>query len=124
MAKDFLIQITNRHEEKINDPFKDYMQTQISKLARYNPSIIDAKVIIDKEHNALYRVDISIQVPGAFLAGKASGFEYPKAFDEALEKAKIQLKKHRDRIIDHKPRQAAELAGQETLEGNREEGED
>jgi putative sigma-54 modulation protein len=110
MAKneEFLIQITSRHED-LNDSFKAYIQKQLYKLNKYYPSIIDAKVIIDKENNAHYRVDISVQIPGAFLTGKETGYDYPKAFDAALGKVKIQVKKHRERITDHKPRQATEL---------------
>ena len=108
MAKneEFQIQITSRHED-LNDSFKTYIQNHVSKLNRYYPTIMDARVTIDKKNNAIYEVDISVQVPGAFITGKETGYAYPDAFDGALEKVKIQLKKLRDRIVDHKAQPAS-----------------
>lgn len=97
----FPIQITSRHED-VNDNFRTYMQERLSKLGKYYPNILDARVIVDKQNNALYRVDISLQVPGTFINAKENDYEYPKAFEAALEKVKSQLKKLRDRMVDHK----------------------
>jgi ribosomal subunit interface protein len=99
-SDDFSITITSRHEE-LNESFKDSVRTQILKLAKYYPTIMDAKVIIDRK-NTIYKVDISLQVPGSVITGKNEGYEIIKTTDIALEKVKNQIKKLRNRVVDHK----------------------
>ena len=105
-TRDFPITITARHED-ISDALKTDVQDQIQKLSKYNPNIMDAKLIVDRQHTS-FRVDLSIQVPGAFITGKNEDYDLEKALDAAIEKVKIQVKRLRDRVVDHKARPTAE----------------
>lgn len=96
----FAVTITTRHND-CTDPFKTMVQEQVTKLGKYYPTIMDAKVLIDKQHTT-YRVEISVQVPGSFINGTDSGYDLERTLDSTVDKVKVQLKKLRDRIVDHK----------------------
>jgi putative sigma-54 modulation protein len=105
-TREFPVTITARHDD-ISDTLKADVHHQIQKLSKYNPNIMDAKIIIDKQ-NTTFKVDISLQVPGSFITGKNEDYDLSKALDASIAKAKNQIKRLRDRIVDHKTRPTAE----------------
>ncbi|MFC1512272.1 ribosome hibernation-promoting factor, HPF/YfiA family [Candidatus Latescibacterota bacterium] len=98
--EDFSVQITTLHDD-LTEPYKESIRVQLQKLSRYYPTIIDAKVIINRQ-NSSYRVDVSLQVPGCIITGKHEDFDLSKAVDTSINKVKVQVKKLRDKIVDHK----------------------
>ena len=108
-TREIPVAITSRHDD-ISDAFKAGVHSKIQKLAKYNPNIMDAKISIDRE-NTTFKVDISLQLPGSFITGKSAGYDLDKVIDASIEKAKNQIKRLRDRIVDHKARPTAERIG-------------
>ena len=111
---DFSISITFRHEE-CDFNLKESINNQIQKLSKYYSHIIDANIIIDKQ-NSIFKVEISLQVPGLVITAKHKDYDRTKALDIALEKVKKQLKKLKSKVVDHRVSQTIVAAEEEKTE--------
>jgi ribosomal subunit interface protein len=111
MMQDFDISITFRHEENDTD-FREMAREEILRLSKYHSHIVNASLIIDRV-NASHTAEIILNVPGHTFNAKYTDFTIGKAFDLALEKAKIQLKKDHDKILDHRAIPIAEVVAEE-----------
>ena len=99
-AEDFNLVITCRHAD-FGDGFKGSIKKQLLKLTKFHKNIIDANVILDKQ-NSNYKVEILLRVPGSIISATNVDFNYIKAFDLAVDKVKVQIKKHRSKVVDHR----------------------
>ena len=97
---DFDVSLTCRHDE-FDEQFKEIALDQVHKLSKYHTHIIDGNITIDRQ-NTSFKVEISIRVPGHTLRATNVGFNQIKALDTAIEKTKVQLKKLKSKIIDHR----------------------
>jgi len=102
-TNEFNVSISARHEE-LNDHVKKSITSQFQKLSRYNSHIVDASILVDKQ-NATYKVDISVQLPGSVITASHEDYDKSVAVDVALEKTKTQLKKLKEKIVDHRVNQ-------------------
>ncbi len=102
-TKEFTVTISARHEE-LHDSVKQSITSQIQKLSRYNKQIIDANILVDKQ-NSTYKVDVSVQLPGSVITACHEDYDQSIALDAALEKTKTQIKKLKDKIVDHRVNQ-------------------
>jgi len=99
-TENFNVTITCRHND-FSDNFKEAAKNDILKLSRYYSQIIDAYLIIDKQ-NSNYKVEISLHVPGTIITAKNEDYNHKKAVDSVIEKAKVQLKKLKSKIVEHR----------------------
>lgn len=116
MMQDFDISITFRHEEKSTE-FRESAREELLRLSKYHSHIVNASLIIDRV-NASHTAEIILNVPGHTFNAKYTDFTMGKAFDLALEKAKIQLKKDHDKILDHRAIPIAEVVAKELSEAD------
>ncbi len=98
-AYDFPVTFTSRHEE-CEDSFKRAAIEQTLKLSRYYNHIIDADITINGKQ-PLTKVEIIVRVPGAIISAMSEDYNRTVALDAAVEKAKVRLKRHKDRLADH-----------------------
>lgn len=98
-AYDFDISLTYRHTEK-DDKFSDIARAELHNLSKYHANIIDGSIIVNRE-NSTCDIEITIRVPGRVFHAAATDHDPIKAFDIALEKTKIQLKREHDKMVDH-----------------------
>ena len=111
---DFNVSITFRHEEcDIN--LKESINNQIQKLSKYYSHIVDANIIIDKQ-NSIFKVEISLKVPGLVITAKHEDYDRTKALDIALEKVKKQLKKLKSKVVDHRVSQTYTVTDEKKTE--------
>lgn len=91
------VQITARHDRKVSDETKQFMEAEIEELAKFYDSIISVQIVLDKEEHkggSVDVVDIVADIDGKKkLVAKASEENLGKAFDSAKEKIISQLKK-------------------------------
>ena len=104
---DFDVTITCRHDE-CNEQFKQSAVDELLKLTKYHGHIIDGDITLDRQ-NTSYKAEISLRVPGHTLIASHEDYKMNKAFDSAYEKTKTQLKKIKDKIVDHRPAHELEL---------------
>ena len=113
-SHDFSVTFTSRHEEA-NEQFKETAISEVLKLSKYHNHIINGDITIDRQ-NLNVKAEVLIHIPGRTLRACDEDYNAAKAFDSALDKAKIQLKKLKSRIIDH--RGQAQPAIQEFVESD------
>jgi len=97
---DFDVTVTTRHED-CNEQFKENAIEEVLKLSKYHSHIIDGDITIDKQ-NSSYRVEISLHIPGHTFIATNQDYNLTKALDATINKTKIQLKKLKSKIIDHR----------------------
>ncbi len=99
-AYDFPVSFTCRHEE-CDDDFRSAAIDQVRKLSRFHNRILDGSVIVDRK-NPSVRVEVSLRIPGAVITAVHDDFNRSVALDAAVEKARAQIKKLKEKIIDRR----------------------
>lgn len=99
-AYDFPVTLTCRHEE-CDDAFKNSSIEQVQRLSRFHNHIIDGNVIIDQERSSV-RVEVSVRVPGTVIAAVHDDPNRIIAFESAIDKAKTQIKKLKEKNNNHR----------------------
>ena len=82
----------------------EYIQKKAEKLATFHDKIIDGEVILklDKDVNQENKVvEFKINIPGTTVFVKERSKSFEAATDEALEAAKTQLKKHKQKQVSY-----------------------
>jgi len=97
---DFDVSFTCRHEEN-DEIFRNLAVGQVLKLSRYHKHIVDCDIKIDKQ-NTSFTSEIILHVPGHTLRAEHKDFNQIKAFDASIEKVKVQLKKLKSKVVDHR----------------------
>lgn len=96
------VTISARHCE-IPSSLRDRTERRIARLGRYNPKLADAAVTYDVERVS-HEVEIRLQVKGEPpVVVRGSGDDFREAFDRTLDRASRQLRRVRERRIDHSP---------------------
>ncbi|MCF7837772.1 MAG: ribosome-associated translation inhibitor RaiA [Candidatus Marinimicrobia bacterium] len=102
------ISVTGRHME-ISDALRDYAQLAITNALRDFPRIESAHLVLEIEkhrHNA----EINVQGPPHIRAeGKATTEDLYASIDAAIERAARQVRKHWDKMTDHRHESLAEV---------------
>lgn len=86
-----------------------YIEKKLSKLDTFFDRIQVAEVYLKLEKgqsgNLLDNktVEIKIQIPGGQIFAKETSTSFEASTDTALEALKQQIKKHKERIKEHKP---------------------
>ncbi len=99
------IQITTRHDRKVSDDMKSFIEAGIEDLIKFYDKITSAHIILDKEEHKVGDEDIVelvLNIQGGQLSAKATDENLGKAFDSVIEKITSQLKKKNDKVKSHK----------------------
>lgn len=102
------VTITARHME-ITEAMKNYALEKVSKLERFGHRLIDATVTMDIQ-KIEHRVDIVVKVDNVKLKSQASTNNMYVSIDMAVDKVETQLKKYKDRMINHHERNGSVLS--------------
>ena len=113
-AYDFDVQVTCRHET-CSTPLRESIVEQIQKLSKFHSHIIDSNVIINKQ-NSSFKVEISVRVPGVTITAVNEDYNQSKALDAAIEKAKIQIKKLKSKVADHRIQTTTPVVEEEAVD--------
>lgn len=111
------VTITARHCT-VSDAVRERALERVDRLAKYEPRASAGDVIFDEE-NGTRRAEIRVSVDGAPIqVARSDGETFRAALDGALQKVTRQLKREREKRVDH---QAPALKGLD-LEGGMETG--
>ncbi len=95
------IQITARHFTASSN-LQSVVQEEVEKLQKFYPHITDINVVVEQDAKEQRSVEITANILGATVSASALEENFGKTLDVALERLKIQLKKHNERMKDHK----------------------
>lgn len=94
------ITITGRHIE-ITDAIKKYIEEKIGRLEKYYKHIIEAHVIIEKQRER-HIAEVNIIASNLKIVAKEESVDMYATIDKLVDNAGSQLKKHREKIKNHK----------------------
>jgi len=94
------VSVTFRNTEAA-DWFKDYVNESFQKLRKYLDKPLEAHVIIsvEKFRNV---AEVNLMAKGININGKEEAKDMQLAFDSVMEKIERQIKKHKEKIRNHK----------------------
>ncbi|MCH7504689.1 ribosome-associated translation inhibitor RaiA [PVC group bacterium] len=95
------ITITGRHL-KLTVPLKKYIETKAEKFEQYCKPIIAIHVIMSLEKSYQHVAEMTLQTKDAFITGVSESKDMYASVDLVVEKIKKQLKKHNQKLKDHK----------------------
>lgn len=94
------ITITGRHIE-ITDAMKKYIEEKIGRLEKYYKRIIEAHVIIEQQRER-HIAEVNIIASNLKIMAKEESIDMYATIDKLADNASAQLKKHREKIKNHK----------------------
>jgi len=103
------ITVTGRHIE-MTPALKAYTEERVQHLAKYSSLPTEASVILTVEKYR-HQAEITVNVNGQHIQAKEETAEMYASIDQAVEKIERQLKKHKDRLHDHRSRPEPSPAG-------------
>jgi putative sigma-54 modulation protein len=94
------ISVTFRNTEG-DDWHKEYVDEKLKRLKKYIDNPVDAHVVlsVEKFRNV---AEVNLTANGLSVNAKEEAKEMHLAIDEAIDKIERQLKKHKERIREHK----------------------
>ena len=93
---------------EVTDAIREHVQQRLSKLERFSPDIVDAKVVLsvknDGRLNAPHRVEMQLNVPHGVIRAEEAGTDMYAVIDVAVHVLERQLKKFRTKLITREQR--------------------
>jgi ribosomal subunit interface protein len=108
------VQITARHERKVSDDTRKFIEAEIEELVMFYDKITSAQVVLDKQDhkdNSDDIVKIVLNINGGQVVGASVEENMRKAFDDAKRKVVEQLKKQNDIKKSHISKPIGEITG-------------
>jgi ribosomal subunit interface protein len=95
--------ISVRTPARVSERTKEHIEKTCAKLGHFYDRIIDCEVVVEKR-KLQTSVDFIVKVPQQTLVASASTDDENlfKAVDEAYERVEAQLKKYRDKQVEHR----------------------
>lgn len=90
------VRISSRNGVEISPKMRAYITEQVEGLTKYFDQILDADVTITQERH-LHTVDVRLHVNGKSHQAEAAGDSLKVPVDEAVEKLRRQLKRHKSK---------------------------
>lgn len=95
------IDISTRHGQ-ISQSTKEKITTKVQKLSRFQERLTAVNVILDlAEDNSQVELKASIERANDFVS-HARGTSVMGALDGAMHKMQEQMRRHKDRLVEHK----------------------
>jgi ribosomal subunit interface protein len=108
------VQITARHDRKVSDDTRSFIEAEIQDLTKFYDKITSAQIVLDKQEHkngSQDIVEIIVNIDKSQLVGKSKEENLMKAFDDAKEKIVKQLKKQDDIKKSHAAKPMSEVVG-------------
>ena len=94
------------HHVDITKALKDYALKKMEKLEKYFDNIVDVDVELDisasSAEDARQIVSVIVKVPGNTIRATEASRDMYASIDMVFDKLGVQLKKHKDKLKDHK----------------------
>lgn len=95
--------ITGRHME-MTDALQDYVRSKVERVGKYLENIKEADVILSIEKYR-HSAEVTIKANGITINGEEETDDMYCSIDRVMEKIERQVKKYKEKIRQHKPRQ-------------------
>ncbi len=113
--------VTFRHMEP-SDTLKEYSHDKLLRLEKYLDAVIDAEVVMTVE-KFRHKAEVLISSDGLKIKAEEETEDMYSAIDMVVDKLEKQIKRHREKLKDHKgasakrlrPEEGAALAGEADL---------
>lgn len=116
------VSVTFRHMEP-TEALKEFAAEKVEKIQRYIHTPCDAHVVLSVE-KYMHKADILIKAHGVMMRGEEKSEDMYGSIDRAVERIERQVKRYRNKLTSHKPREgAAAKVTLNYLEALREEAE-
>jgi putative sigma-54 modulation protein len=94
------IRVTCRHCE-LEPGLKEHVEEKVEHLARYFDRVDEAHVVFDSEgHRCI--ADVTVHASRAVISSEQTADDMRSAFDRSMEKVERQVRRHKERIRNHK----------------------
>ena len=96
------IRVTARRIE-IHDQLKDYIDAKVSKLTRIYPGLIEASVVVEQDRYQ-FVTELSVHSKPFDIFSRSQHQDVKQSILSAVRKAERQLRRHKERLQEHKGR--------------------
>jgi ribosomal subunit interface protein len=106
------IQITARHDRKVSDETRSFIEGEIEDLTKFYDKITSAQVVWEQQDNksgVQDTVKLVLNIDGGQVVGTATSENMGKAFDDAKRKVVEQLKKQNELKKNHTSKPLGEV---------------
>jgi putative sigma-54 modulation protein len=81
----------------------DYIEKKVSKLTTFYDRIVSSEVFLKLDNSTIENkiVEIKIGIPGNDVMAKNKSISFEAATDMAVDALKVQLKKHKEKMMAH-----------------------
>jgi putative sigma-54 modulation protein len=108
------IRVTARHTDMGSD-LRDYVEERVARLARYFDRVDEAHVVLAAEgHRKI--ADVTVHASRLTVSSEQSAADLRSAFDLALDKVERQIRRHKDRVRNHKGRASTAVVAERVAE--------
>lgn len=101
------VSVTFRHMET-SDSLKNFANDKVSRIEKYIHTPTDAHVVLSVEKH-LHRAEINVVANGMRIRGEETSEDMYGSIDGATSKIERQLKRYRNKLASHKPREGHEM---------------
>ena len=98
--------ITARHFDLTNE-MKIKCEDEMDGLSRFFDQIISADLVLDKERHRR-KAELKVKVYNATITGTGETDDLYNSISAAVDKVKVQLKKHKEKLKEKKPEEIQE----------------
>lgn len=99
------VSVTFRHMEP-TEALKEFAAEKVEKIQRYIHTPCDAYVTLSVE-KYMHKADILIKAHGMMMRGEEKSEDMYGSIDRAVERIERQVKRYRNKLTSHKPREGA-----------------
>jgi len=93
------------HHMEVSDALKDYVGTKLERIERHFDHVTDVHCVLSVE-KLRHRAEATVHVSGGTIFADAIEEDMYAAIDGLVDKLDRQVKKHKEKLSDHHPRQA------------------
>ena len=99
------VSVTFRNVEP-TETLKEHAAEKVARIERYVHAPTDAHIVLSVEKH-LHKADITIKGHGMLMRGKEKTEDMYASIDRAVDKIERQVKRYKNKLSNHKPRQGA-----------------
>ncbi len=97
------VSVTFRHMEP-TEALKEFAAEKVTRIEKFIHTSTDAHVVLSVE-KYMHKADILIKAHGVMMRGQEKSEDMYASIDRAVDKIERQVKRYRNKLTNHKPRE-------------------
>lgn len=94
------------HHMEVSDALKNYVGSKLERIGRHFDHVTDVHCVLTVE-KLRHRAEATVHVSGATIFADATEEDMYAAIDGLADKLDRQVKKHKEKMTDHHPREVS-----------------